>query len=80
MCGLMARSFDHIIVSTPGTYKKSDIQAIWQIFRETAPDKDIRLVPDNAEALSEAKALAGETGSILVAGSFYLGGAIKSLL
>ncbi len=80
MCALMESAFDHIIVSTPGTYKKSDIHAIWEIFRRVAPKKDILLIPDNQTALAKAKELAGKEGSILVTGSFYLGGAIKKLL
>lgn len=80
MCEVMEHSFDHIIVSTPGTWRKSDIAQIARIFQQQAPGKDIRLIPDNKEALETAKELAGTKGSILVCGSFYLCGAIRSLV
>lgn len=80
MCRLMEHSFDHIIVSTPGTYKQSDITAIWRLFREQCPGKDIRLIPDNRKALETARSLAGTKGAVLVCGSFYLAGAITRLV
>ena len=35
MCDLVLSAFDHIIISTPGTYKKSDIKAIYDVFMPT---------------------------------------------
>jgi dihydrofolate synthase/folylpolyglutamate synthase len=82
MCSLILSAFTHIVISTPGTYKKSDIKAIYDIFMADpeSEGKDIRLIPDNREALREAKDIAGDDGAILVTGSFYLSGAIDHLV
>ncbi|MCI2045143.1 MAG: Mur ligase family protein [Sphaerochaeta sp.] len=82
MCSLILSAFTHILISTPGTYKKSDISAIYDVFMAdpASKGKDIRLIPDNRQALSEAKRLAGPDGAILVTGSFYLSGAIDHLV
>jgi len=82
MCDLVLSAFDHIIISTPGTYKKSDIKAIYDVFMENpaSKGKDIRLIPDNREAEKTAEAIVGEQGAFLVSGSFYLSGAIDHLV
>jgi dihydrofolate synthase/folylpolyglutamate synthase len=73
-------AFDHVVVSTPGTYKKSDIGAIYGMMVQEEPKKDIRLEPDNRKALELARTIAGKEGSILVCGSFYLSGAIDRIV
>jgi dihydrofolate synthase/folylpolyglutamate synthase len=81
MCSLVLEYFDHIIVSKPGTYKKSDIFQIADTFRSLANDHhqslDLSLVEDNEEALALALKTTAQTGAILVCGSFYLAGGIK---
>ncbi|MFA6846480.1 MAG: cyanophycin synthetase [Sphaerochaetaceae bacterium] len=80
MSRLVLDNFDHIIISTPGTYKKSNIQAIYDMMKAMDNQKDIKLIPNNAEALLQARKQAGETGNILVCGSFYLAGNIAKLI
>lgn len=80
MCRLVAENFDHVIVSTPGTRRRSDIHAIWEMLKADSPGGDIRLVPDTREAVREARRTAGPGGAVLVCGSFYLAGAVKEVL
>jgi dihydrofolate synthase/folylpolyglutamate synthase len=81
MCSLVLEYFDHIIVSKPGSYKKSDISQIAEMFKSLAKDKhqtiDLSLVEDNEKALSLALDSTLGEGAILVCGSFYLAGGIK---
>ena len=61
--------FRRIAVSRPGTFKKSDINGIYQIAKALFPEKDIELIPNPDEALEWAL----DNGKdILVTGSFYL--------
>lgn len=66
-------AFDTVIISRPGTYKKSDIDGLFAHAKKIRPDNDVRLIPDNIQALKESCA-AGSP--ILVTGSFYLAGQI----
>lgn len=43
-------------------------------------DVEVGAIDDPAEAIDVARALAGESGSVLVAGSIYLGGAVRAHL
>ena len=61
--------FKRIAVSRPGTFKKSDINGIYQIAKALFPEKDIELIPNPDKALEWAL----DNGKdILVTGSFYL--------
>ncbi|MBI9094298.1 MAG: bifunctional folylpolyglutamate synthase/dihydrofolate synthase [Sphaerochaeta sp.] len=82
MGSLVLDHFKRIIISRPGTFKKSDITLIEQKLRLLASSRDkkydIRLLPDNQEALSSAMDSTPRTAAILVCGSFYLAGGIKT--
>lgn len=73
--------FDSIIISTPGTYKKSNINELYELFLKQAAEnggrKNITLVPDGTEALLQALAQTPKGKAILACGSFYLAGEIK---
>ena len=82
MGSLVLDHFNRIIISRPGTFKKSDITLIEQKLRQLASTRDkeydIRLLSDNQEALSSAIANTPRTAAILVCGSFYLAGGVKT--
>ena len=79
---LVLNHFKRIIISRPGTFKKSDITLIEQKLRALATARDteydIRLVEDNQEALLLAIASTPPGSAILVCGSFYLAGGVKT--
>lgn len=82
MGALVLDHFSRVIISRPGTFKKSDISLIEQKLRLLAATKskefDIRLIEDNQEALEVAMASTPSDGAILVCGSFYLAGGVKT--
>ncbi|MDY4609096.1 MAG: folylpolyglutamate synthase/dihydrofolate synthase family protein [Sphaerochaetaceae bacterium] len=73
--------FDNIIISTPGTYKASDIGKLYELFQEQARllnrRKDIRLIPSANDALRQALDRTPQGKAVLACGSFYLAGEIK---
>jgi dihydrofolate synthase/folylpolyglutamate synthase len=67
-----------VIISRPGTYKKSDLPRLASLFESLkGPDHTITLIEENDAALSEALRITPAGGAILVCGSFYLAGGIK---
>ncbi len=93
MADALASAFRSIIISTPGTFKKSDPEEVHAAFAARNPSTT--LVPDPAAALAEAVRLAqvGRTAPttdgahgdgaplpILVTGSFYMVAEIRRLL
>ncbi len=69
---------NRVIISRPGTYKKSDLGRLKALFDSMAEsDQTILLIEDNAKALEAAIAMTSADGAILVCGSFYLAGGIK---
>ena len=81
MVSLILDHFSTIIISQPGTFKKSDIHALKQLIQSMAELRSepyhILLVPDNLEALKTAYDLTATDAAILCCGSFYLAGGIK---
>lgn len=72
--------FDTIIVSTPGTFKRSDPKALFELLQRKSDGERhrIELHPDTDDALDAAVRLSLERGScILAAGSFYLAAEIR---
>jgi dihydrofolate synthase / folylpolyglutamate synthase len=78
MAEILAPWFQSVVVSTPGTFKQSDPEGVWRIFRELNPAAE--LVKDPADALRRARQLAGSRLPILVTGSFYMVSEIRRLL
>jgi dihydrofolate synthase/folylpolyglutamate synthase len=74
--------FSCIVVTTPGTFKKSDPEAVYRIFRERAgANTEVLLMPETGEGIEKALELGRERGlPILGAGSFYLAAEIRKAL
>ncbi|MFW6368196.1 MAG: bifunctional folylpolyglutamate synthase/dihydrofolate synthase [Spirochaetota bacterium] len=67
-----------VVVSRPGTFKRSDPEAVAGVFRGRGMTTD--LVPDPAMALARARARAGRDGSVVVTGSFFMVCEIRTIL
>ena len=78
MARILAPTFRNIIVSTPGTFKESDPEAVARIFKNLNPGTI--LVKDPCEALRAAEEAAGGKLPILVTGSFYMIAEIRRLV
>jgi dihydrofolate synthase/folylpolyglutamate synthase len=70
--------FHDIIISRPGTFKESDPQGLFEIFRRLSDS--VYLEPEPARALELALKLSEGRHPILVLGSFYMAGEIRSLI
>jgi len=78
MAEIIAPAFTHIIISRPGSFKKSDPGGIFEEFLKFNPET--RLCVEPKEALDEALRISGNELPILAAGSFYMIGEIRKLL
>jgi len=70
MCRILGSRFTAAVVTTPGTFKRSDPAGVHAVLAGHCDD--CRLLPDPREAWLEALRLAGTHRPILVTGSFYL--------
>ena len=70
-------SFASVIVTQPGSFKKSDIQGIYDILNESGASADIQIEADGEKALDLA--LRMSDSPICVTGSFYLAGVIAKI-
>lgn len=82
MAKIALEFFDSVIISTPGSFKKSDPKALYELFlstREHLGQKNLILLEEDATlALDKAVELASDQGNvILTAGSFYLASEIR---
>ena len=80
-------TFDTVIVSRPGMFKKSDPQALYEMIKRhieenaaTKASKKVYLECEAKDALGLAKKLTAQDEPILACGSFYLAGSIKEEL
>lgn len=86
MCDEVLNCFDKIIVCRPGTFKKSDPQALYDMLNtkvmacEKWKNKEIYLRCEAKDALILACELTKENEPVLACGSFYLAGVIKEAL
>ncbi len=78
MAAVLGPAFEHIVVSTPGSFKKSDPEGVLRCFVRYRPTA--RLVQHPSEALETAVRLSSGQGPILVTGSFYMVAEIRRLL
>ncbi len=78
MARILAPAFSRIVITTPGTFKESDPEDLWRIFRRESPGAELE--PDPARALDRALELSQGRLPVLVTGSFYLLGEIKRAL
>ncbi len=77
MSEILAPAFPQIIITTPGTFKESDPEEVYKIFKSLNPETTFAKEP--SEALRQAFRLSEEEKPILVTGSFYLAGIIRGL-
>ncbi len=82
MAPLLGSHFTDIIISTPGNFKKSNLEKVSKIFKLI--NKNTILIKKPFEALKKAVELSGKKGnadkSILVTGSFYMVSEIRKLI
>jgi dihydrofolate synthase/folylpolyglutamate synthase len=79
MANNLAPKFAHIIITTPGTFKMSNTQEIYEVFLDVVQGAaEVELVPDTAAAVAKAVQIGEEKGlPILGTGSFYLAAEIR---
>ncbi len=87
MVEAILEAFDTVIVARPGTFKKSDPQALYEMIKKHIEEneaakstKKAYLECEAKDALDHARKLTKADEPILVCGSFYLAGAIKEEL
>jgi dihydrofolate synthase/folylpolyglutamate synthase len=78
MAEILAPAFEDIVVTTPGTFRESRVEEVYRAFQRLNPST--LLIPDSAQALARARALAGADRPLLVTGSFYLAGLVREIL
>ena len=80
MARIIIGQSDHIIISRPGTFKKSDTTATFHLFQEEILRQSsscrLYLEEESDAALALALSLSGDSDPVLCTGSFYLGGEI----
>jgi dihydrofolate synthase/folylpolyglutamate synthase len=90
MAAILLPHFSLIIITTPGSYKKSYPGEVYGIFKaglaKTPPEGppkggELRFIPETDRAIREALELAAERGlPVLGTGSFYLAAEIRQIL
>ena len=76
MLSVLLPPFSEVIITKPGSYRKSDTGKIFGMARSLFPEKSVRLVENPDEALG----IALDSGhDILITGSFYLPSEMKML-
>ena len=85
MAKLCVPRFSRIIITTPGTFKKSNPGEIYAAFDAEAKKlnagPEVLFIPDTAQAVNEAVRLALENGlPVLGTGSFYLAAEIRRII
>jgi len=76
----MLPCFRELIVSRPGTFKKSNPQALNETAKSLSKDTEVVLKEEAQDAVDYAVEKTRDGESILVCGSFYLAGDIKEVL
>jgi dihydrofolate synthase/folylpolyglutamate synthase len=80
MAKILAPRFSTIVITTPGTFKESYPEKIFEVFKSINPEKVI-LIKDTAVAIDKTLAIAQEKSlPVLITGSFYLAGEAISRL
>jgi len=69
---ILLKNFKNIILSKPGSFKKSDMTSLYNLFIALNINSNIELILDGDEALMKAFSITPKDGCILVCGSFYL--------
>jgi dihydrofolate synthase/folylpolyglutamate synthase len=82
MAETLVPHFSYIIITTPGTFKKSSPEEVYQIFKEKIGGKtELLLIPETEQGIEKALQLGREQGlPILGVGSFYLAAEIRKYI
>lgn len=81
MCDEVLQAFDHVVVCRPGTFKRSDPKALYELLMsKKRPNQKAVLIEDASEALAYCLNNTEASEPVLAAGSFYLAGVIKEAL
>ena len=81
MAASILSAFDTVVVSRPGTYKKSDPKALYELLLSMKkPGQTVVLKEEASEALSYCLEHTTTDDPVLAAGSFYLAGVLKEAL
>jgi dihydrofolate synthase/folylpolyglutamate synthase len=79
MADILSPHFSRVIITTPGTFKKSNPDGLYRIFSERIRDAtELLLIPDTAAAVKQA--LENRRRPILGTGSFYLAAEIRKYI
>jgi len=78
MAKLLVPHFDDIIISTPGTFKESYPEKVYQIFKKNKDN--VQLIKNPVEAYNTALKLSASKIPVLVTGSFYMVSEIRKLI
>ncbi|GHU27381.1 bifunctional folylpolyglutamate synthase/dihydrofolate synthase [Spirochaetia bacterium] len=73
-----AAAFSHIIITVPGTFKKSDPEAVYRAFAGKNPS--VELIPETESAIRTAREKSRSLNlPLLITGSFYLAAATECI-
>ena len=78
MADILSDHFEHIIISRPGTFKKSDPQSLFRLFQ--TKNKNTLLILDPVDAEMKARELSQGVLPVLITGSFYMAAEIRKIL
>ena len=78
MAKLLSPHFDKIIISTPGTFKESYPEDVYEIFKRYS--KNVQIIKDPAIAYRTVLELSTGETPVLVTGSFYMVSEIRKLV
>ncbi|MCK5153740.1 MAG: bifunctional folylpolyglutamate synthase/dihydrofolate synthase [Spirochaetales bacterium] len=78
MAKLLSPHFNKIIISTPGTFKESYPEDVFDIFSKH--HKNVKLIKNPEDAYSYSMELSNKKLPILIAGSFYMVSEIRKLI
>ncbi|GAB1484490.1 hypothetical protein MASR2M78_33080 [Treponema sp.] len=79
MARILRPHFSQIIITSPGTFKKSDPKSTYEAFRALGKNTGLELVENTQDAIERALDLVNITKKPLLAtGSFYLASALRT--
>ncbi len=78
MAEILADQFKYVIVSRPGTFKKSEPEKVYQLFKNI--NENTFLIEDAIAAEKKARELANRVLPVLITGSFYMAAEIRNII
>lgn len=73
-------SFNKIIISKPGSFKKSDTLAIYELANSLKDRQEVYHLVDSTLALEKGLELVENDGALLIIGSFYLASSLLEVI